>query len=47
MNFNLGSASIVIRGDKGASGEVGIAPSSRHVLIGEPSAKYNGTAVIR
>ncbi|XDC76153.1 hypothetical protein R6Z07F_007326 [Ovis aries] len=41
-----GSASIIIRGDKGASGEVGIAPSSRHVLIGEPSAKYNGTAII-
>uniref|UniRef100_A0A2K6F8J3 Adhesion G-protein coupled receptor V1 n=1 Tax=Propithecus coquereli TaxID=379532 RepID=A0A2K6F8J3_PROCO len=39
-------ASIIIRGDKGASGEVGIAPSSRHVLIGEPSAKYNGTAII-
>ncbi|XP_066129903.1 adhesion G-protein coupled receptor V1 [Saccopteryx bilineata] len=42
-----GSASIIIRGDKGASGEVGIAPSSRHVFIGEPSTKYNGTAVIR
>ncbi|KAF6125476.1 hypothetical protein HJG60_009913 [Phyllostomus discolor] len=41
-----GSASIIIRGDKGASGEVGIARSSRHVLIGEPSAKYNGTAII-
>ncbi|KAB0406077.1 hypothetical protein E2I00_004999, partial [Balaenoptera physalus] len=41
-----GSASIIIRGDKGVSGEVGIAPSSRHVLIGEPSAKYNGTAII-
>ncbi|XP_036081242.1 adhesion G-protein coupled receptor V1 isoform X3 [Rousettus aegyptiacus] len=41
-----GSASIIIRGGKGASQEVGIAPSSRHVLIGEPSAKYNGTAVI-
>ncbi|XP_069348971.1 adhesion G-protein coupled receptor V1 [Eulemur rufifrons] len=41
-----GSASIIIRGDKGASGEVGVAPSSRHVLIGEPSAKYNGTAII-
>ncbi|KAM5328541.1 adhesion G-protein coupled receptor V1 [Glossophaga mutica] len=40
-----GSASIIIRGDKGAS-EVGIAQSSRHVLIGEPSAKYNGTAII-
>uniref|UniRef100_A0A8C0PTH9 Adhesion G protein-coupled receptor V1 n=1 Tax=Canis lupus familiaris TaxID=9615 RepID=A0A8C0PTH9_CANLF len=42
---NLGSASIIIRGDKGTS-EVGIAPSSRHVLIGEPSGKYNGTAII-
>ncbi|KAG8524634.1 Adhesion G-protein coupled receptor V1 [Galemys pyrenaicus] len=41
-----GSASIIIRGDKGALGEVGIAPSSRHILIGEPSAKYNGTAII-
>ncbi|EPQ10965.1 G-protein coupled receptor 98, partial [Myotis brandtii] len=41
-----GSASIILRGDKGASGEVGIAPSSRHILIGEPSAKYNGTAII-
>ncbi|XP_006885449.1 PREDICTED: G-protein coupled receptor 98-like [Elephantulus edwardii] len=41
-----GSASIIIRGDKEVSGEVGIAPSSRHVLIGEPSAKYNGTAII-
>ncbi|PNI73009.1 ADGRV1 isoform 11 [Pan troglodytes] len=41
-----GSASIIIRGDKRASGEVGIAPSSRHILIGEPSAKYNGTAII-
>ncbi|XP_008827569.1 adhesion G-protein coupled receptor V1 [Nannospalax galili] len=40
-----GSASIIIRGEKGAS-EVGIAPSSRHILIGEPSAKYNGTAII-
>uniref|UniRef100_A0A452QT71 Calx-beta domain-containing protein n=1 Tax=Ursus americanus TaxID=9643 RepID=A0A452QT71_URSAM len=41
-----GSASIIIRGEKGTSGEVGIAPSSRHVLIGEPSGKYNGTAII-
>ncbi|KAM8777301.1 adhesion G-protein coupled receptor V1 [Rhynchonycteris naso] len=41
-----GSASIIIRGDKGPSGEVGIAPSSRNVFIGEPSAKYNGTAII-
>ncbi|XP_058430567.1 adhesion G-protein coupled receptor V1 isoform X1 [Marmota monax] len=41
-----GSASIIILGERGAPGEVGIAPSSRHVLIGEPSAKYNGTAII-
>ncbi|XP_075398780.1 adhesion G-protein coupled receptor V1 [Tenrec ecaudatus] len=41
-----GSASIIFRGDKGVSGEVGLAPSSTRVLIGEPSAKYNGTAII-
>ncbi|KAM4875921.1 adhesion G-protein coupled receptor V1 [Thomomys bottae] len=41
-----GSASIIIRSDKGASGEVAIAPSSKHVFIGEPSANYNGTAYI-
>ncbi|EHB10698.1 G-protein coupled receptor 98 [Heterocephalus glaber] len=41
-----GRASIIIRGEKAATGNVGIAPSSRHVLIGEPSATYNGTAVI-
>ncbi|XP_077893636.1 adhesion G-protein coupled receptor V1-like isoform X2 [Ictidomys tridecemlineatus] len=41
-----GSASIIILGERGAPGEVGIAPSSRHVLIGEPSAKYNGFAII-
>ncbi|MBZ3889709.1 G-protein coupled receptor 98, partial [Sciurus carolinensis] len=41
-----GSASIIIRGERGEPGEIGIAPSSRHILIGEPSAKYNGTAII-
>ncbi|XP_036619299.1 adhesion G-protein coupled receptor V1 [Trichosurus vulpecula] len=41
-----GRAAIVIQGEKGGSGEVGIAPSSRNVFIGEPSAKYNGTALI-
>ncbi|XP_037657723.1 adhesion G-protein coupled receptor V1 [Choloepus didactylus] len=41
-----GSASIIIRGNKGTSGAVGIAPSSRQILIGEPSTKYNGTAII-
>ncbi|CAH6787485.1 Adgrv1 [Phodopus roborovskii] len=40
-----GSASIIIRGDKGAS-EVGIASSSGHIIIGEPSATYNGTGII-
>ncbi|KAL6087981.1 hypothetical protein STEG23_022841, partial [Scotinomys teguina] len=40
-----GSASIIIRGDKGAS-EVGIASSSRHIIVGEPSATYNGTGII-
>ncbi|NWV26847.1 GPR98 protein, partial [Origma solitaria] len=41
-----GVATIIIVGDKGASGVVGIAPSSKHVLIGEPSGSYNGTAFI-
>ncbi|XP_051028356.1 adhesion G-protein coupled receptor V1 [Acomys russatus] len=40
-----GSASIIVRGDRGAS-EVGIAPSSRHIIIGEPSVTYNGTATV-
>jgi G-protein coupled receptor 98 len=43
--FNAGSASVIIRGDKSIS-EVGIASSSRHIIIGEPSATYNGTAII-
>ncbi|XP_060617754.2 adhesion G-protein coupled receptor V1 isoform X2 [Anolis sagrei] len=41
-----GIATITILGDRGASGIVGIAPSSTHVLIGEPVGKYNGTAFI-
>ncbi|XP_040275580.1 adhesion G-protein coupled receptor V1 [Bufo bufo] len=41
-----GAATVVIAGDVGASGVVGIAPSSLHVLIGEPSTNYNGTAHI-
>ncbi|XP_021064109.1 adhesion G-protein coupled receptor V1 [Mus pahari] len=40
-----GIASVIIRGDKSIS-EVGIASSSRHIIIGEPSATYNGTATI-
>ncbi|XP_032062639.1 adhesion G-protein coupled receptor V1 [Aythya fuligula] len=41
-----GQATIIIMGDEGASGVVGIAHSSKHVLIGEPSGNYNGTALI-
>ncbi|NXL95351.1 GPR98 protein, partial [Alectura lathami] len=41
-----GLATIIIVGDEGASGVVGIAHSSKHVLIGEPSDSYNGTALI-
>ncbi|XP_010072004.1 PREDICTED: G-protein coupled receptor 98-like, partial [Pterocles gutturalis] len=41
-----GVATIIILGDEGASGMVGIAHSSKQVLIGEPSGNYNGTAVI-
>lgn len=43
----IGVATIIIMGDEGASGVVGIAHSSKHVLIGEPSGNYNGTALIR
>ena len=45
--FLPGRAAIVIHGEKSISDEVGIAPLSRNVFIGEPSAKYNGTALIR
>ncbi|NXU35332.1 GPR98 protein, partial [Drymodes brunneopygia] len=41
-----GVATIIIMGDEGAFGVVGIAHSSKHVLIGEPSGNYNGTALI-
>ncbi|XP_069081373.1 adhesion G-protein coupled receptor V1 [Pleurodeles waltl] len=41
-----GTATIIVMGDQGALGTVAIAPSSRHVLIGEPSGMYNGTASI-
>ncbi|NWT12625.1 GPR98 protein, partial [Vireo altiloquus] len=41
-----GVATIIIIGDEEASGVVGIASSSKHVLIGEPSGNYNGTALI-
>ncbi|XP_062985697.1 adhesion G-protein coupled receptor V1 [Elgaria multicarinata webbii] len=41
-----GMATITILGDRGASGVVGIASSSTHIVIGEPVGKYNGTAFI-
>ncbi|XP_068103893.1 adhesion G-protein coupled receptor V1 [Hyperolius riggenbachi] len=41
-----GMATVVIAGDVGAAGVVGIAPSSLYVLVGEPSGSYNGTAYI-
>ncbi|XP_069483725.1 adhesion G-protein coupled receptor V1 isoform X2 [Ambystoma mexicanum] len=41
-----GTATIIILGDEGASGMVGIASTSSHVLIGEPSGSYNGTTLI-
>ncbi|CAI9572522.1 unnamed protein product, partial [Staurois parvus] len=41
-----GTATVVIAGDVGAAGIVGLAPSSLNVLIGEPSGNYNGTAHI-
>ncbi|XP_031463513.1 adhesion G-protein coupled receptor V1-like, partial [Phasianus colchicus] len=41
-----GLATIIILGDEGASGVVGIGQSFKHVLIGEPSGNYNGTALI-
>ncbi|KAI4876542.1 hypothetical protein NFI96_002228 [Prochilodus magdalenae] len=39
-------ATVVIRADRGALGIVGIADSSKNVLIGEPQGTYNGTALI-
>uniref|UniRef100_A0A8C5REZ8 Adhesion G protein-coupled receptor V1 n=1 Tax=Laticauda laticaudata TaxID=8630 RepID=A0A8C5REZ8_LATLA len=41
-----GIATITIQADQGASGVVGLASQSTHVLIGEPVGKYNGTAFI-
>ncbi|NXF82786.1 GPR98 protein, partial [Sclerurus mexicanus] len=41
-----GVATIIILGDEGSSGVVGIAHSSKDILIGEPSGNYNGTALI-
>uniref|UniRef100_A0A4W6G876 Adhesion G-protein coupled receptor V1 n=1 Tax=Lates calcarifer TaxID=8187 RepID=A0A4W6G876_LATCA len=41
-----GVATITIRADKAALGIIGIAESSRNILIGEPQGDYNGSAVV-
>ncbi|XP_075895105.1 adhesion G-protein coupled receptor V1 isoform X2 [Nelusetta ayraudi] len=41
-----GMATVSIRADKAALGIIGVAESSRNVLIGEPRGSYNGTAVV-
>ncbi|KAM6965415.1 adhesion G-protein coupled receptor V1 [Aplochiton taeniatus] len=41
-----GEATVTIRGDKAALGAVGVAESSRSILIGEPQGDYNGTALV-
>ncbi|KAK9974393.1 hypothetical protein ABG768_022494 [Culter alburnus] len=41
-----GVATVVIQADVGALGTVGIADSSRNILIGEPRDIYNGTALV-
>lgn len=42
-----GMATITIRADKAALGIIGIAESSRKILIGEPRGDYNGSAMVR
>ncbi|MBN3308256.1 GPR98 protein, partial [Amia calva] len=39
-------ATIIIQGDQGAFGTVGIAATSQNILIGEPKGGYNGTALV-
>lgn len=43
----LGMATITIRADKAALGIIGLAETSRNILIGEPQGDYNGSAVVR
>lgn len=47
MRAPSGMATVSIRADKAALGIIGVAESSRNVLIGEPRGSYNGTAVVR
>ncbi|XP_040899032.1 adhesion G-protein coupled receptor V1 [Toxotes jaculatrix] len=41
-----GVVTITIRADKAALGIIGIAESSKNILIGEPQGDYNGSAVV-
>uniref|UniRef100_H2M3Y4 Adhesion G-protein coupled receptor V1 n=1 Tax=Oryzias latipes TaxID=8090 RepID=H2M3Y4_ORYLA len=41
-----GLVTITIKADKAALGIIGIAGSSRNILIGEPHGNYNGTATV-
>lgn len=42
-----GVVTVTIRADKAALGIVGIAESSRNIIIGEPHGDYNGTATVK
>ncbi|XP_068617051.1 adhesion G-protein coupled receptor V1 [Brachionichthys hirsutus] len=42
-----GIATVTIGADKAALGIIGVAESSRNILIGEPQGDYNGSAMIR
>lgn len=42
-----GTATVSIRANKAALGIVGVAETSRNILIGEPQGQYNGSAVVR
>uniref|UniRef100_A0A3Q2PRU9 Adhesion G-protein coupled receptor V1 n=1 Tax=Fundulus heteroclitus TaxID=8078 RepID=A0A3Q2PRU9_FUNHE len=41
-----GVVTVTVRADKAALGVIGIAESSRDIIIGEPRGDYNGTAVV-
>ncbi|XP_048383057.2 adhesion G-protein coupled receptor V1 isoform X4 [Stegostoma tigrinum] len=41
-----GSATVIVLGDSASSGMIGIAESTKQVLIGEPVGGYNGTAFV-
>ncbi|XP_064619709.1 adhesion G-protein coupled receptor V1-like [Lineus longissimus] len=46
INPKASEAAIIILADKGANGIIQIVPSDRSILIGEPSASYDGKATI-